>query len=239
MRILEVKDYETLSEEAAKIIAAQITLKPNCVLGLATGTSPIGTYDKLVEWCAEGKLDFSEVTTVNLDEYKGLDHEHNQSYWYFMHKYLFDRVNIRKDAVHVPDGFNPNEEEACKAYDEVIKSVGGIDLQLLGIGPDGHIGFNEPDDCFHLNTHCVDLTESTITANSRLFNSIDEVPTKAYTMGIGTIMSAKRILLIANGENKKEILKQAIYGKVTPSIPASILQMHADVTIITDQKISD
>ena len=234
MRIIEAKDYKELSKQAANIIAAQIVMKPDCVLGLATGSSPIGTYDQLVEKYENGDLDFSKVSSVNLDEYRGLDHENDQSYYYFMHEHLFDRVNIDAENTNVPDGTNPDAEAECKRYEELIRSYGGVDLQLLGIGADGHIGFNEPAPIFEKETHCVDLTESTIEANKRFFASADDVPKQAYTMGIGTIMRAKKILVVVSGADKADIVAKAFFGDVTPEVPASILQMHPDVTIVGD-----
>ena len=209
--------------------------KPDSVLGLATGSTPIGMYDQLVEWYNKGDVDFSEVKTVNLDEYKGLARDNDQSYYYFMHKHLFDRVNINPDNTNVPDGTQMDSEKECARYEKLIESMGGVDIQLLGIGRNGHIGFNEPDNCFAKTTHCVDLTESTIEANKRFFASADDVPRQAYTMGIGTIMKAKKILLIVNGEDKADALAKAVYGPVTPEVPASILQFHNDVVIVADQ----
>lgn len=234
MRIIEAKDYKELSKQAANIIAAQIVMKPDCVLGLATGSSPIGTYDQLVEKYENGDLDFSKVSSVNLDEYRGLDHENDQSYYYFMHEHLFDRVNIDVENTNVPDGTNPDAEAECKRYEELIRSYGGVDLQLLGLGHNGHIGFNEPAPIFEKETHCVDLTESTIEANKRFFASADDVPKQAYTMGIGTIMRAKKILVVVSGADKADIVAKAFFGDVTPEVPASILQMHPDVTIVGD-----
>ncbi|BFK21432.1 glucosamine-6-phosphate deaminase [Mediterraneibacter glycyrrhizinilyticus] len=234
MRIIEAKDYKELSKQAANIIAAQIVMKPDCVLGLATGSSPIGTYDQLVEKYENGDLDFSKVSSVNLDEYRGLDHENDQSYYYFMHEHLFDRVNIDTENTNVPDGTNPDAEAECKRYEELIRSYGGVDLQLLGLGHNGHIGFNEPAPIFEKETHCVDLTESTIEANKRFFASADDVPKQAYTMGIGTIMRAKKILVVVSGADKADIVAKAFFGDVTPEVPASILQMHPDVTIVGD-----
>jgi glucosamine-6-phosphate deaminase len=223
-----------MSRKAANIISAQVIMKPNCVLGLATGGTPVGTYAQLIDWYNKGDIDFSEVTTVNLDEYRGLPRDHEQSYWYFMQKNFFGSVNVQPDRIFVPDGANPNAEEACREYDAIIHNVGGIDLQLLGIGQDGHIGFNEPGAAFELGTHCVDLTESTIEANARFFASRDEVPRQAYTMGIKTIMQARKVLMVANGASKAEIVKQAFFGPVTPEVPASILQMHPDFTLVGD-----
>lgn len=234
MRIVETKDYNDMSRKAANIISAQVILKPDSVLGLATGSSPIGTYNQLVDWYDKGDLDFSQVRSVNLDEYRGLDRENDQSYYYFMHKHLFDRVNINVDNTNVPDGTEPDAEKECKRYEELIRSYGGVDLQLLGLGHNGHIGFNEPAASFAPETHCVDLTESTIEANKRFFASADDVPRQAYTMGIGTIMRARKILVVVSGEDKAEIVAKAFFGEVTPEVPASILQFHPDVTIVAD-----
>ncbi|VUX12632.1 Glucosamine-6-phosphate deaminase 1 [Dorea longicatena] len=236
MKIYKAKDYKDMSRKAANIISAQVIMKPNCVLGLATGSTPIGTYDQLVEWYNKGDLDFSEVTTVNLDEYKGLPRTNDQSYYYFMHQHLFDRVNINLDRTNVPNGMEENSEKECKRYEELIHSVGGVDLQLLGLGHNGHIGFNEPGAAFEKETHCVDLTESTIEANKRFFDSINDVPRQAYTMGIKTIMRAKKILIIVNGDAKADIVERAFFGPVTPKVPASILQMHNDVTLVGDEE---
>ncbi|WP_195465248.1 glucosamine-6-phosphate deaminase [Dorea longicatena] len=235
MKIYKAKDYKDMSRKAANIISAQVIMKPNCVLGLATGSTPIGTYDQLVEWYNKGDLDFSEVTTVNLDEYKGLPRTNDQSYYYFMHQHLFDRVNIDPERTNVPNGMESDAEKECGRYEELIRSLGGVDLQLLGLGHNGHIGFNEPGEAFEKETHCVDLTESTIEANKRFFASADDVPKQAYTMGIKTIMQAKKILIVVNGENKADIVERAFFGPVTPEVPASILQLHNDVTLVGDE----
>ena len=235
MKIIVTKDYNDMSRKAANIISAQIITKPNCVLGLATGSTPIGTYAQLVDWYKKGDLDFSQVSTVNLDEYRGLDHDNDQSYYYFMLNHLFKHVNIDLDRTNVPDGTDPDPVKACEKYEEIVKSYGGADLQLLVLGHNGHIGFNEPADEFPKFTHCVDLTESTINANARFFEKIEDVPTQAYTMGIGTIMRAKRILLIASGADKAEAVKKALQGPVMPQMPASILQLHPDVTVVLDE----
>lgn len=235
MKIYKAKDYKDMSRKAANIISAQVIMKPNCVLGLATGSTPIGTYDQLVEWYNKGDLDFSEVTTVNLDEYKGLPRTNDQSYYYFMHQHLFDRVNIDPERTNVPNGMEPDAEKECGRYEELIRSLGGVDLQLLGLGHNGHIGFNEPGEAFEKETHCVDLTESTIEANKRFFASADDVPKQAYTMGIKTIMQAKKILIVVNGENKADIVERAFFGPVTPEVPASILRLHNDVTLVGDE----
>lgn len=235
MKIYKAKDYKDMSRKAANIISAQMIMKPNCVLGLATGSTPIGTYDQLVEWYNKGDLDFSEVTTVNLDEYKGLPRTNDQSYYYFMHQHLFDRVNIDPERTNVPNGMEPDAEKECGRYEELIRSLGGVDLQLLGLGHNGHIGFNEPGEAFEKETHCVELTESTIEANKRFFASADDVPKQAYTMGIKTIMQAKKILIVVNGENKADIVERAFFGPVKPEVPASILQLHNDVTLVGDE----
>ena len=232
MNFIKVKNYEELSLKAANIIAAQIINKPNCVLGLATGSSPVGTYDKLTQYFNDGIIDFSTVTSVNLDEYVGLDGTNDQSYRYFMNKNLFDRVNINKEKTFVPSGTAADIEKEGEEYDKLIKNLGGIDLQLLGIGLDGHIGFNEPDEYFTAKTHLVSLDPSTIKANARFFESEADVPTKAITMGMMSIMQAKKVLLIANGAAKKEILDKAFFGPITPQVPASILQLHPDLTVI-------
>ena len=216
MRILKAKDYKEMSEMAADIIGAQVLLKPDAVLGLATGSTPIGTYEELVKRYESGRLDFSKIKTVNLDEYRGLTKDNDQSYYYFMHSHLFDHINIGED------------------YENIISNFGGIDLQLLGLGNNGHIGFNEPCDEFIDKTHVVDLTQSTIEANKRFFASIDDVPKQAYTMGIGSIMRAKRVLMLVSGKGKAQIVKDAFFGPVTPKVPASILQLHNDFILIGD-----
>ena len=235
MRIYKTKNYDEMSRKAANIISAQIILKPESVLGLATGSSPIGTYKQLIEWYNKGDIDFSEVTTVNLDEYRGLPKEHPESYWSFMHRNLFDHVNIRPEAINLPDGTNMDADAECARYDAVIHNVGGVDLQLLGIGHDGHIGFNEPCDHFPVMTHEVQLTDMTREANKRFFNSIDEVPTAAITMGVGTVMAAKKIVMVITGADKADILYKVFFGPVTPEVPGSILQFHPDVTLICDE----
>ncbi|MCD8084217.1 MAG: glucosamine-6-phosphate deaminase [Clostridiales bacterium] len=235
MKIIRAKDYKDMSRKAANIISAQVIMKPDCVLGLATGSSPVGTYRQLIEWYEKGDLDFGDVTTVNLDEYRGLSAENEQSYAWFMHHNFFDYVNINPDRTYLPDGMNPDAKRECTRYEEVIREVGGVDLQLLGLGHNGHIGFNEPGEEFGTLTHCVDLQESTIEANKRFFDSADEVPRQAYTMGIQTIMMARKILLIVSGEGKADIVKRAFFGPVVPQVPASILQMHPDVTIVADE----
>ena len=234
MRIICAKDYKEMSEMAADIIGAQILLKPDAVLGLATGSTPIGTYEELVRRYEAGRLDFGKIKTVNLDEYRGLTRDNDQSYYYFMHTHLFDHININKNNTNVPDGMEPDALKAGQDYENIIKNYGGIDLQLLGLGNNGHIGFNEPGDEFIDKTHVVDLTQSTIEANKRFFESIDDVPKQAYTMGIGSIMRAKRVLMVVNGKGKAEIVKEAFFGPITPKVPASILQLHNDFILIGD-----
>lgn len=235
MRIYKAKDYEEMSRKAAGIVSAQIIMKPDCVLGLATGSTPVGLYKQLIEWYRNGDLDFSGVRTVNLDEYKGISRENDQSYYYFMHQNLFDHVNIPAGNTHLPDGMELDSEKECRRYEELIQSMGSVDLQLLGIGHNGHIGFNEPADAFDKLVHCVNLTQSTIEANKRFFASAKEVPRQAYTMGIQTIMRSKKILIIANGEGKADIVRDAFFGPITPMVPASVLQLHNDVTLVADE----
>ena len=235
MKIIATKNYDAMSRAAANIISAQIILKPDCVLGLATGSSPIGTYKQLIEWFNKGDLDFSQVRTVNLDEYVGLDRSHPQSYAYFMNDNLFNRVNIDPKNTNIPNGLDRDEARECARYDRVIRELGGIDLQLLGLGVNGHIGFNEPDDVFSKGTHKVALTESTKEANKRFFDSIEEVPTHAYTMGIFDIIQAQRVVMVASGANKAQAIKDAFFGPITPKMPASILQFHKDFTLVADE----
>ncbi len=236
MNIIKLKNYEELSKKAADIIAAQIILKPNCVLGLATGSSPIGTYKELIARNKAGIIDFSKVTTVNLDEYVGLDGTNDQSYRYFMDNNLFNFVNIDKSKTYVPNGCAEDLAQEGKNYDELVKSLGGTDIQLLGIGLDGHIGFNEPDKFFTAATHEVKLDESTIKANARFFEKEEDVPKTAITMGMMSIMQAKKVLLIANGAAKKAIVEKAFSGPVDPMVPASLLQLHPDLTVIFSEE---
>ena len=240
MRIYVCKTYEDMSRKAADAMSAQLILKPDSVLGLATGSSPLGMYAELAKRCEEGSISFREAKSVNLDEYCGLTADNDQSYSYFMHKNLFDKVDILEENVNLPDGTNPDGADECARYDALIASMGGIDMQLLGIGLNGHIGFNEPADHFTLGTVHIALTESTIQANSRFFETLDEVPRYAYSMGCGSIISAKKILLIANGKNKAEILEKAFFGPVTPNVPASILQLVSDkVYVFTDAEAGE
>lgn len=235
MKIIKAKDYQDMSRKAANIISAQVIMKPDCVLGLATGSTPIGAYENLVNWYQKGDLDFSGVTTVNLDEYKGLTKDNDQSYYYFMNEHLFSKVNVDPKRTFLPDGTEPDSAKACEDYNHVIESVGGVDLQLLGLGHNGHIGFNEPSDIFKAKTHCVDLTETTIQANKRFFASIDDVPRQAYTMGIQTIMQARKILVVVSGAEKAAIVKEAFFGPITPKVQASVLQLHHDVILVADE----
>ena len=236
MRLIQTKDYREASRQVANIISAQVILKPDSVLGLATGSSPIGAYQQLIEWYNKGDVDFSRVRSVNLDEYVGLAPSHEQSYAYFMHHNFFDFINIKPENVHLPDGLDPDAEGQGEKYDALIRSLGGVDLQLLGIGRDGHIGFNEPCGEFVKGTHCVELTQDTREANARFFGRIDLVPKTAYTMGILDIMQARRVLMIASGSSKAAILKDAFWGPVPPQIPASILQLHPDFTLVADEE---
>ncbi len=236
MRIYRAKTYEDMSRKAANIISAQIIMKPNAVLGLATGSSPLGIYRQLIDWYEKGDLDFSEIRTVNLDEYKGLAPDHEQSYAYFMRKNLFDQVNINLSNTNIPNGLEENEAVECARYNRIIASFGGIDLQLLGIGANGHIGFNEPGEAFERETHCVKLADTTIQANARFFDTIDQVPKYAYSTGIKNIMQAKSILLIASGKAKAEAVNRMIRGPITPACPASILQLHNNVSIVADEE---
>ena len=235
MRIYVTEDYNAMSRRVASVLAAQVMLKPDCVLGLATGSTPVGAYKQLVEWYKKGDLDFAQVRSINLDEYVGLAPTHDQSYRYFMQHNLFGHVNIVPANTNVPNGLAEDAAEECRRYNEVIHTLGPIDLQLLGMGHNGHIGFNEPADAFELETHVVDLTDTTIQANARFFASADEVPRQAMTMGIQTIMQAKKVLVAVSGKDKAEIVKKAFTGPVTPNVPASILQMHPDVILVGDK----
>lgn len=235
MRVYCAADYYHASRVAANIISAQVIMKPDCVLGLATGSTPIGTYEQLIRWYEKGDLDFSQVHSINLDEYRGLSPENEQSYRYFMNTHLFDKINIDKKNTFVPDGLEPDPEKACRDYEEIIRAHGGVDLQILGLGHNGHIGFNEPGSAFEKETHCVTLSENTRQANARFFASMEEVPTEAYTMGIKSIMQAKKIVVIVSGESKKEIVKKAFHGPITPEVPASVLQLHNDVILVGDE----
>lgn len=237
MQVFIEKDYSAMSEKAAQIFANEMQQKPDLVLGLATGSTPTGTYQELIRMHKEEGLDFSKVVSFNLDEYYGLAPDNPQSYNYFMFENLFNHVNVKKENIHIQNGLVSDVETYCKQYDEEIEKYGGIDLQLLGIGVNGHIGFNEPAEELVLGTHLTDLTEDTIKANSRFFDSPEEVPTKAITMGIGSIMKAKKILLLASGKNKAEIMAKLLNSDVvTTKVPASLLMLHPNVTIIMDEE---
>ena len=235
MRIYLEADYAAMSRRAAKLIAAEVIRRPDCVLGLATGSTPIGTYENLIARNRAGDLSFREVRTVNLDEYKGLAPTHDQSYRYFMQTNLFDHIDILPENTNVPDGLAADADAECARYDALVASLGYADLQLLGLGRNGHIGFNEPDDHFTKETHVVDLTDSTIDANARFFATRDDVPRQALTMGVGCIMAARRVLLIASGADKADALYNAVCGPISPDCPASILQLHGDVVVVGDE----
>lgn len=236
MQIVSCVDYADMSRKAARIIAAQVMLKPHCVLGLATGSTPIGTYKELIRFHLEEELDFSNVTTVNLDEYYGLSPEHEQSYRYFMRQNLFDHINIPPENTHIPDGLTRDVARTCAEYDSMVSSLGGTDIQLLGIGDNGHIAFNEPHSFFFAQTHLVDLDEDTIKANARFFASEADVPRQAITMGMRSIFSAKLILLLASGPNKASAIAKMIKGPIDPQLPASILQLHPNVVVIAEKE---
>ncbi len=232
MKIVRAKNYADMSRKAANIISAQVIMVPDCVLGLATGSTPIGIYAQLVDWYNKGDIDFAQTVTVNLDEYCGLDQSHPQSYRHFMDEHLFRQINIDPKNIHIPDGKAADTAAECRRYDELIESVGGLDLQLLGIGHNGHIGFNEPADAFSENTNCVTLGQSTIAANARFFTDPSEVPRQAITMGIKAIMQSRKLLLVVNGADKKDILQKVLFGPITPQVPGSIIQLHPDLTVI-------
>ena len=235
MRVYRTEDYQSMSRQAANILSAQVILKPNCVLGLATGSTPIGMYQQLINWYEKGDVDFSQVRTVNLDEYLGLAPTHDQSYRYFMNENLLTKVNVPIERTFVPDGTMEDAAAACAAYDEILNSVGTVDIQLLGLGHDGHLGFNEPDDHFEDGTHCVQLTETTIQANKRFFEKEEDVPRQAYTMGIGGIMRAKMLLVVVSGEDKADILNKVLTAPVSPQIPGTILRFHPNVILVADE----
>lgn len=235
MRIYCMEDYAAMSRKAANILSAQVILNPSSVLGLATGSTPIGTYEQLVAWYKKADLDFAQVRTVNLDEYVGLPGSHCQSYRYFMQEHLFDHVNIDPANTYVPNGMADDLEAECRRYDAIIRALGPVDIQLLGMGRNGHIGFNEPENVFELDTHVVELTESTIQANARFFDDPEQVPKHALTMGVGTIMRAKSVLVVVSGADKAQAVYKAFTGPVTPDIPASVLRLHPDVTLVGDK----
>lgn len=235
MRIIVCDNYDLLSKKAAQIVGSQMILNPKSILGLATGSTPIGMYKNLIKMYEEGLIDFSKTTTFNLDEYYQLPINNDQSYHYFMDENLFNHININRENIHIPNGMADDIDAECVLYDKMIDD-NGIDIQVLGIGNNAHIGFNEPTINFNKGTHIVTLDESTREANARFFNSIDEVPTKAITMGTGSIFKSKKILLLASGANKAEAIYNTVHGKVTPEVPSSILQFHKDVIIILDKE---
>ena len=234
MNVLVYDNDEKIGIAAGNYMCGQVLAKPDSVLGLATGSTPLKPYGHMIELYKKGAVDFSRVTTFNLDEYCNLDVNDKNSYHTFMYNNLFNHINISSENINFLDGNAEDLEKECKEYEKKIKRAGGIDIQLLGLGHDGHIGFNEPNSFFDKNTHCVDLTEMTIEANKRFFASADEVPRQAYTMGIGTIMRARKLLMIVSGKDKAEIAAEAFLGEVRPEVPASIIQFHPDVTIIGD-----
>ena len=235
MKIYRAENYDAMSRRAANILSAQVILKPDSVLGLATGSTPVGMYRQLVNWYEKGDIDFSQVHTVNLDEYLGLAPDHDQSYRYFMQQNLFDHINVRPENTNVPNGLASDPEAECRRYNEVIAGLGGIDLQVLGMGHNGHIGFNEPEEACELETHVVDPTAGAIQAHARVFAAKGEVPRRAITMGIKSIMQARHILVVVSGEDKAEIVRRAFAGPVTPLVPASILQMHPHLSLVGDE----
>lgn len=236
VEIVIVKDYNEMSKKAAKIVTTQINGKPNSVLGFATGDTPRGMYEELIKLYNNGNVDFADIKAFNLDEYYGLEKENPQSYHYYMMENLFRHVNIKNENIHIPEGMAESIEIECEEYENKIKKVGGIDLQVLGIGRNGHIGFNEPDLKFEARTHFVKLDDDTIKANSRFFSSIQEMPTKAISMGIKTIMQAKKIILLASGKEKRDAIFKAVRGETTPEVPASVLQLHPNVIVIVDEE---
>lgn len=236
MRIIVEKDYQAMSKKAALMVASQITLKANSNLGLATGGTPLAMYNKLIEMYEQDEVDFSEVQSFNLDEYCGLKEDHPNSYHYYMYDNFFNKINIKKENIHIPDGTAENFNKECRDYEESIKRARGIDLQILGIGSNGHIGFNEPAENLNVSTEVVDLKSETIEANSRYFDSKDEVPKKAISMGMATILKADRIVLLASGKNKAEAIKNTVSGKISTKVPASLLQTHPEITVLLDKE---
>lgn len=236
MRITVCENYNEMSKTAATLVASQITLKPDCVLGFATGSTPVGMYEELCRMYKNGEIDFSAVTSFNLDEYYPIQKQNPESYNFFMYDKLFSHINIKKEKIHIPDGETTNPEKECERYEASITESGGIDLQILGIGVNGHIGFNEPNDNLDAKTHLTSLSKSTIDANSRFFDSSDEVPKKAITMGVSTILKSKKIVLLANGKNKHGVIKELLKEKVNTAVPATLLNVHRDVVIICDKE---
>ena len=238
MEVIVCKTYEEMSREAAQAVAETMNAKPNAVLGMATGSTPLGLYQELVRMHKRGELDFSQVTTFNLDEYVGLPTDHDQSYHRFMHDNFFKHINIPPQNIHIPSGTTSNYRAFCEWYEKRIIECGGIDVQILGIGSDGHIAFNEPSSSLSSRTRLKTLAKQTIDDNARFFKSADEVPVYAITMGVGTILEARKILLLANGKKKADAVAQAVEGPVTSMITASALQMHPDATVYVDADAS-
>lgn len=237
MKLIVEKDYDGISKVAAQMIADVVRNNSNSILGLATGITPTGTYKELIRMHNEDGLDFENIKSFNLDEYVGLDGNHSDSYRYFMDNELFNHINIKKENTHVPDGKVENPKDYCKEYDKSIEDAGGVDIQILGIGTNGHIAFNEPAEELSTGTFIVTLSESTISDNARYFDSIEEVPETAITMGIGTIMKAKKIILLASGKSKASVIRKIVEeGKLTTHLPASLLLLHPDVTFIVDEE---
>ena len=235
MKLIETKNYDELSRVAADMLISEIKAKPDCVLGLATGSTPIGTYDKLIEAYKSNEVSFAKVKSINLDEYVGISWSNTESYRYFMNEHLFDHVDIDKSRTHVPDGLAKDPAAMGQAYDAAIEAAGGIDLQVLGLGPNGHIAFNQPEEELYAGTHLTGLTESTIKANSRFFEKIEDVPTQAVTMGIGSIMKARKIIVLASGKGKHPVIEKMLSGRITTQCPGTLLLAHADVTLIVDK----
>ncbi len=236
MRIIVCDNYEEMSKTAAKMVASQLLLKPDSVIGLPTGSTPVGMYAELARMYKEGEADFSQAVTFKLDEYYPIDKENSQSYYYFMNENLYSKVNLKPENIHIPNGSATDVDAECANYDKLIDANGGIDLQVLGIGNNGHIGFNEPAGELNDRTHITGLTEETIIANARFFNSADEVPQNALTVGMATILMARKIILIVNGKNKSEPLKRLLTGRISTAVPATMLNLHRDTVIITDKE---
>ena len=235
MKVIVEKNYKKMIKKAAQLVKHQIIDKSDSVLGLPTGGTPLQMYSELIEMYKRGEVDFSQVVTFNLDEYYGLSPEHPQSYHYYMYDNFFDHINIREENIHILDGITQNIEKECEEYERKIEQAGGIDLQVLGIGPNGHIGFNEPSQSLKDKTHLVKLTEETREANSRFFESKKEVPKKALTMGISTILKSDKIIIMAAGENKASAINKTLSGQINTCTPSTLLQTHPDVTVIVDK----
>ncbi len=236
MRLIIEENFEEMSKKAALMVASQITLKPDSVLGLATGSTPLGMYSELIKMYRDDEIDFSEVVTFNLDEYYKLDPKNETSYHYYMKNNFFEYINIKKENINIPNGMTDDVINSCKEYEEAISHAGGIDLQVLGIGANGHIGFNEPDEKLNVTTGLVNLRKETIEANSRFFNSKDDVPQKALSVGMATILKARRIILLASGKNKAEAIRATVSGCISTRVPSSLLQTHPEITLIVDKK---